>query len=82
MEQVALVVGHHRDLLGQGDLDRALAGLLQHIGVGLQFVAAGLNLTNEVFGFYNGSSIYPIQREYYKTSYMFGLRYTLSNEPR
>jgi TonB-dependent receptor len=49
---------------------------------GLQFVAAGLNLTNEVFGFYNGSSIYPIQREYYKTSYMFGLRYTLSNEPR
>ena len=49
---------------------------------GLQFVAAGLNLTNEVFGFYNGSSIYPIQREYYKTSYMFGLRYTLSNEPK
>jgi TonB-dependent receptor len=49
---------------------------------GLQFIAAGLNLTNEVFGFYNGSSQYPIQREYYKTSYMFGLRYTLSNEPK
>jgi hypothetical protein len=49
---------------------------------GLQFIAAGLNLTNEVFGFYNGSPQYPIQREYYKTSYMFGLRYTLSNEPR
>jgi TonB-dependent receptor len=49
---------------------------------GLQFIAAGLNLTNEVFGFYNGSQQFPIQREFYKTSYMFGLRYTLSNEPR
>jgi TonB-dependent receptor len=48
---------------------------------GLQFIFAGLNLTNEVFGFYQGSPQYPIQREYYKTSYMFGLRYTLSNEP-
>lgn len=49
---------------------------------GLQFIVAGLNLTNEVFGFYNGSTQFPIQREFYKTSYMFGLRYTLSNEPR
>jgi len=49
---------------------------------GLHLVIAGLNLTNEVFGFYNGSTPYPIQREYYKTSYMFGLRYTLSNEPK
>jgi TonB-dependent receptor len=49
---------------------------------GLQFIVAGLNLTNEVFGFYNGSTQFPIQREYYKPSYMFGLRYTLSNEPK
>lgn len=49
---------------------------------GLQLIAAGLNLTNEVFGFYNGSPQFPIQREFYKTSYMFGLRYTLSNEPK
>jgi len=49
---------------------------------GLQLVVAGLNLTNEVFGFYQGSPQYPVQREYYKPSYMFGLRYTLSNEPR
>jgi TonB-dependent receptor len=49
---------------------------------GLEFVFAGLNLTNEVFGFYQGSPIYPIQREFYKPSYMFGLRYTLSNEPK
>jgi hypothetical protein len=27
-------------------------------------VASGLNLSNEVFGFYNGSGIYPVQREY------------------
>ncbi len=47
---------------------------------GLQFIAAGLNLTNEVFGFYNGSPIYPIQREYYKPSYEFGLRYTFAGE--
>ena len=49
---------------------------------GLHFIVAGLNLTNEVFGFYNGSTQYVLQREYYKPSYMFGLRYTLSNEPR
>jgi hypothetical protein len=47
---------------------------------GLQFIASGLNLTNEVFGFYNGSPIYPIQREYYKPSYEFGLRYSFSGE--
>jgi hypothetical protein len=49
---------------------------------GLLLIVAGLNLTHEVFRFYNGSSIYPIQREYYKPSYIFGLRYTLSNEPK
>ena len=47
---------------------------------GLQFIFAGLNLTNEVFGFYNGSPQYPIQREYYKPSYELGLRYTLASE--
>ena len=45
----------------------------------LPFIFAGLNLTNEVFGFYN-ESLHPIQREYYKPSYEFGLRYTLSGE--
>jgi len=49
---------------------------------GLQLVVGGLNLTNEVFGFYQGSPQFLIQREYYKPSYIFGLRYTLSNEPR
>lgn len=47
---------------------------------GLQFIVWGLNLTNEVFGFYQGSPQFPIQREYYKPSYSFGFRYILSNE--
>src|SRR5579872_4855259 len=47
---------------------------------GLQFIFAGLNLTNEVFGFYAGSPIYPIQREYYKPTYEFGLRYSRTSE--
>ena len=38
----------------------------------------GLNLTNEVFGFYNGSPWYVTQREYYKPTYSFGIRW----EPR
>jgi TonB dependent receptor len=46
----------------------------------LKLMFAGLNLTNEVFGFYKGSPQYPIQREYYKPSYEFGLRYELSGE--
>jgi TonB-dependent receptor len=38
----------------------------------------GLNLTNDVFGFYNGSPWYVTQREYYHPTYSFGLRW----EPR
>jgi TonB-dependent receptor len=43
-----------------------------------QLIASFLNLTNEVFGFYQGSEIYPIQREYYNRTYSFGLRWTPS----
>lgn len=46
----------------------------------LQVVASGLNLSNEVFGFYNGSGIYPVQREYYRPTISFGLRWTLAGE--
>ncbi len=42
--------------------------------------AYGLNLNNEVFGFYNGSPQYVVQREYYKPTYAAGLRYTFSGE--
>ncbi len=38
----------------------------------------GFNLSNEVFGFYNGSQQYLTQREFYKPTYSFGLRW----EPR
>ena len=47
---------------------------------GLQLVVSGLNLSNEVFGFYQGSAIYPIQREFYKPSVIFGLRWSLGAE--
>ena len=47
---------------------------------GLQFVAAGLNLTNEVFGFYSGSPIYPNQREFYHPSLILGMRWTSSEQ--
>jgi TonB-dependent receptor len=43
---------------------------------GLKFVASLLNLNNEVFGFYQGSTIYPIQREFYGPTFMFGFRWT------
>ncbi len=47
---------------------------------GLQVYAYGLNLNNEVFGFYNGNPKYVVQREYYKPTYAGGLRYTFSRE--
>lgn len=47
---------------------------------GLQIVASGLNLSNEVFGFYNGSEIYPVQREYYKPTTSFGFRWSIQGE--
>jgi TonB-dependent receptor len=47
---------------------------------GLQFVASGLNLSNEVFGFYNGSGLYPVQREFYKPTVSFGFRWTSAAE--
>ncbi len=49
-------------------------------GRGVSVVAQFLNLNNEVFGFYNGSEQFPIQREYYKPTYTFGLRWTQTAE--
>jgi hypothetical protein len=42
----------------------------------VKLIIAGLNLSNEVFGFYQGSPQYIIQREYYKPTIMFGVRWT------
>jgi TonB-dependent receptor len=47
---------------------------------GLKVIVSGLNLTNEVFGFYQGSSQYPIQREYYHPTYSFGLSWSPRRE--
>jgi TonB-dependent receptor len=38
-------------------------------------VVSGLNLNNEVFGYYQGSTQFVNQREYYKPTYTGGLRY-------
>ena len=52
------------------------------IGIGhkLSVVASGLNLNNEVFGFYQGSPQYMIQREYYQPTFSAGLRWTPHHE--
>jgi TonB-dependent receptor len=42
---------------------------------GFQVYAYGLNLNNEVFGFYNGSPQYVVQREYYHPTYAGGIRW-------
>jgi TonB-dependent receptor len=47
---------------------------------GIEVVGSGLNLSNEVFGFYNGSGIYPVQREYYRPTYSFGMRWSPRRE--
>ncbi|MGA7858704.1 MAG: TonB-dependent receptor, partial [Terracidiphilus sp.] len=48
--------------------------------MGLQVYAYGLNLNNEVFGFYNGSPQYVVQREYYHPTYAAGLRWNSHHE--
>jgi len=47
---------------------------------GFTAVAYGLNLNNEVFGFYNGSTIYPVQREFYRQTFGGGLRWSPTHE--
>ena len=47
---------------------------------GFQLYGYGLNLNNEVFGFYNGSPKYVVQREYYHPTFAGGLRYTFARE--
>jgi len=47
---------------------------------GFQLYAYGLNLNNEVFGFYFGSPQYVVQREYYHPTYAGGIRWSPSRE--
>jgi hypothetical protein len=37
-------------------------------------------MNNAVFGFYNGSRQYMVQREYYKPTYSGGIRWTRHHE--
>ena len=46
-----------------------------YIGKGFTAIASGQNMNNEVFGFYNGSTQYLTQREYYKPVYSGGIRW-------
>ena len=43
---------------------------------GVNFIMYGLNLNNEVFGFYQGSPRYMIQREYYEPTVAAGFRWS------
>jgi TonB-dependent receptor len=47
---------------------------------GFTFVAYILNVNNEVFGFYNGSSPYMTQREFYHPTYAVGMRWSPTHE--
>jgi TonB-dependent receptor len=47
---------------------------------GLSFVMYGLDLNNDVFGFYNGSTKYFNQREYYKPTVAAGFRWSPLHE--
>jgi TonB-dependent receptor len=50
------------------------------VGKGFSVVAYGLNLSNEVFGFYQGSTVYPIQREFYHPTFSLGVKWTSAPE--
>jgi TonB-dependent receptor len=47
---------------------------------GLNFLAYGLNLNNEPFGHFLGSTSYMIQREFYRPTFAFGFRWTQRQE--
>jgi TonB-dependent receptor len=47
---------------------------------GFTAVAYALNLNNEVFGFYYGSTSYPVQREFYRQTFGGGLRWSPHRE--
>jgi TonB-dependent receptor len=56
-------------------IDAQAAVRLAH---GVSVIVSGLNLNNEVFGFYNGSPQYVVQREFYKPTFAFGVRFNPS----
>jgi TonB-dependent receptor len=67
--------GPNGDIYTYGHLQVDAQGTY-HIGHGFSVMAYGLNLTNEVFGYYQGNTEFVNQREYYKPTYGGGVRYT------
>ncbi len=51
-----------------------------YLGKGFTAMALGENMNNAVFGFFNGSPQYMVQREYYKPTYSGGLRWSRHHE--
>jgi TonB-dependent receptor len=49
---------------------------------GFTFVMYGMNLNNEVFGFYQGSPQYQVQREFYQPTISAGFRWSPEREKR
>jgi TonB-dependent receptor len=49
---------------------------------GVHLIVSMLNLTNEVFGFYQGSEQFPIQREYYSRTISAGFVWTPFSEAK
>ena len=49
---------------------------------GTHLIVSMLNLNDEVFGFYQGSEQFPIQREYYSRTIAVGLRWTSGSNAR
>ena len=51
-----------------------------YVAKGFTILASGLNMNNAVFGFFNGSTQYMVQREYYKPTYSAGIKWNLHRE--
>jgi TonB-dependent receptor len=51
-----------------------------YLGKGFTVLGIGENMNNAVFGFFNGSTQFMIQREYYKPTYSGGVRWTSHRE--
>ena len=64
-------------LYGHTQIDSQIS---YNLPANFQVTVSGLNLSNEVFGFYQGSAAYPIQREYYHPSYLFSLKWTAKDK--
>ena len=56
------------------------AKITYYLGKGFTAMAIGENMNNDPFGFYNGSSQYMLQREYYKPTYSGGIRWIQHRE--